>query len=158
MIGDAIRIFCVSLLTAFLMFLLQPWLFQSEIIAITDIQDVETWLGEQYTLGASLVFGITLFATLLWYVLATNAKVSSAADVSRMRPVWGILLLLPILSICAALYFFNKSNDALLWLVFLYVVDIVIGFWLATAISSPKLLKYVPPGSITLRNTIPGLK
>jgi hypothetical protein len=157
MVGDLIRIFCVALAGAVLVFLAQPWLFQSGIIAITDV-DVETWLAEKYTIGVSIVYGTALFATLIWYLIAAKARVSTAADVSKLRPLWGVLLLLPIVGICVALYFFNNSNEALLWLTFFYIVDAVVVYWLATAISSPGLLKYVPPGSMTLRNSLPGLK
>jgi hypothetical protein len=157
MIGDLVRIFCVSLAGAGLVFLVQPWLFQSGIVAITDVE-VETWLAEKYAIGASVVYGTALAASLSWYAIAAKAKVSVAGEVLRLRPFWGLLILLPIVGIGIALSFFNNSNEALLWLTFFYVGDVVVVYWLATAIGSPGLFKFVPPGAILIRSLFPGLK
>jgi hypothetical protein len=150
---EIIRILSVSLTGAALMFLLQPWLYQSGLLAVTDV-DLETWIAEKYTPGAALVFSTALVATILWYVSAVRAKVTSFNEASPMRLVWSLLLLVPILGICAALYFFNDSNEALMSLSFLYVIDMLIIYWLATAIASPGLLKFIPPGSFSIRHLI----
>ncbi|MGB8698834.1 MAG: hypothetical protein WCD18_05400 [Thermosynechococcaceae cyanobacterium] len=153
MIWEVTRILSVSLSGAVLMFLVQPWLYRSAIgfFLVTDL-DIEDWLAEQYTPGAAIVFGTALVATILWYLMALNKPATSSSEVAPMRLPWGLLLLIPIIGICCALYFFNKSNDALLSLTFLYVVDILVLYWFATAISSPGLLKFIPPGSFTLRH------
>jgi hypothetical protein len=156
MVGDGIRILSVSIVGAILMFLVQPWLYQSGAIAITQVE-VETWISEKYTVGAAIVFGTALAATIFWYVSALRAKVTTFNESSPLRLVWGLLLLVPIIGICVALYFYNDSNEALLPLTLMYVIDIVWVYWFATAISSPGLLKFIPPGSFTVRHLI-GLK
>jgi hypothetical protein len=156
MVGDVIRILSVAIVGAVLMFLVQPWLYQSGIVPITQVE-VETWLSEKYTVGAAIVFSTALVATILWYVSALRAKVTSFNEASPLRLVWGLLLLVPIIGICVALFFYNDSSEALLPLTFMYVVDIVWVYWFATAISSPGLLKFIPPGSFTVRHLI-GLK
>lgn len=156
MVGDGIRILSVAIVGAVLMFLVQPWLYQSGIVPITQVE-VETWLSEKYAVGAAIVFSTALVAALFWYVSALRAKVTSFNEASPLRLVWGLLLLLPIIGICIALYFYNNSNEALLPLTFMYVVDVVWVYWFTTAISSPGLLKFIPPGSFTIRHLI-GLK
>ncbi|HEY9828877.1 MAG TPA: hypothetical protein V6D19_25950 [Stenomitos sp.] len=138
-----------------MIFLIQPWLYRSAIgfFLVTDL-DIEDWLAEQYMPGAVIVFSTALGATILWYIIARNKAVTAASDVAPMRLPWGLLLLIPIIGICCALYFFNKSNDALLSLTFLYVVDTLMLYWFSTAISSPGLLKFIPPGSFTLRHLL----
>jgi hypothetical protein len=153
---DIIRIFSVTLAGAIVVFLLQPWLYQSGILAITDV-DVETWIAEKYMVGAAIVFGTALVATTLWYLSALRAKVTAFNETSSMRIIWAVLLLIPILGICVALFFYNGSNEALLSLTAFYVVDVLVLYWLATAISSPGLLKFIPPGSFTVRHLM-GLK
>lgn len=156
MLFDLVRIFVVALLTALLMFVIQPFLFSSGAIALTDVDPVE-WVGQQYTWGAVLVYGVSLLFALIWYALAARSKAVSASEISAMRALWGVLLLPPILAIGAALYFFNNSNEALLWITGFYVLDVLLLYWFGTAIGSPNLLKYVPPGSMFLRSLIPGL-
>ena len=156
MVGDVIRILSVAIVGAILMFLVQPWLYQSGIVPITQVES-ETWLAEKYSVGAAIVFSTALVATLLWYVSALRAKVTAFNEASPLRLVWGLLLLLPIIGICVALFFYNNSSEALLPLTFMYVIDVVWVYWFATAISSPGLLKFIPPGSFTVRHLI-GLK
>lgn len=156
MVGDGIRILSVGIVGAILMFLVQPWLFQSGVLPITQVE-VEPWISEKYTVGAAIVFSTALVATILWYTSALRAKVTTFNESSPMRLAWGLLLLIPIVGICVALYFYNDSNEALLPLTFMYVIDIVWVYWFATAISSPGLLKFIPPGSFTVRHLI-GLK
>jgi hypothetical protein len=156
MVGDVIRILSVAIVGAVLMFLVQPWLYQSGIVPITQVE-VDTWLSEKYTVGAAIVFSTALVATILWYVSALRAKVTAFNEASPLRLVWGLLLLLPIIGICVALFFYNNSSEALLPLTFMYVVDVVWVYWFTTAISSPGLLKFIPPGSFTVRHLI-GLK
>jgi hypothetical protein len=162
MIGDLVRIFCVSLFVALLAYLVQPWLFRSGIIPLSDLQfvdgDIERWLGERYTIGVSIVVVTSLLTTLLWYLITSRSKGTQPGDVAGMRPLWGFLLLLPVLSIVAALYFFNGSNDALLWLTALYVINASIGYWLATILGSPGLFKFVPPLAYLVRRNLLRLK
>ena len=135
------------------MFLVQPWLYQSGIIPITQVE-VETWIAEKYTIGAAIVFCTALGATLIWYVSALRAKITTFSEATPLRLLWGLLLLLPILGICVALYFYNDNKEALLPLTFMYAVDILWIFWFATVISSPGMLKFIPPGSFTIRHLV----
>ncbi|NEP58809.1 MAG: hypothetical protein F6K31_17610, partial [Symploca sp. SIO2G7] len=149
--GEIIRVIAFTFLGAGLMFFLQPWIYQNGMLRISDVS-VNAWLSDDYTPGATIVFFISVFSTVLWCVMANKAEIRTAADSFRWQVVWWILLLLPILSICGALYFFNSSQDALLSLTGLFIFDaIFLLFWLPTVTSSPKDLKYILPGSFLLR-------
>ncbi len=150
-IWEVIRIVVVSLIGAAIMFLLQPWLYQNGVIPLNDVEP-EAWVGDNYIIGAVTVFSVSIIAVILWYVIAAKAKIQSARETSSMTIVWWIFLLLPVISICAAIYFFNRSNDALLSLTGFFVFDILLIYWFSTAISSPGSLKYMVPGSFFLRN------
>jgi hypothetical protein len=156
MVWDLIRILSVSIAGAVVMFLIQPSLYQSGILAITDVE-LETWIAEKYTSGAAIVFCTALAATLIWYLSARRSQMTSFDQAAPMRLVWGLLLLIPIVGICVALYFFNDSAQALMSLTVLYVLDILLVYWFSTVISSPGLLKFIPPGSFTVRHLI-GIK
>ncbi|NES19562.1 MAG: hypothetical protein F6K41_11695 [Symploca sp. SIO3E6] len=154
---EILRIIAFTILGAALMFIVQPWIYQNRIFyPIFSIEDVgvDTWISNDYNPGATMVFTVSVFSTVLWCVIANTAGSRKAADIFRWRVVWCVLLLLPILSICGALIFFNSSQDALPSLAGCFVVDIICLFWLPTATSSPKDLKYIPPGSFLLRRLI----
>jgi len=146
MIVEIVRIIVISLVGASFAFLLQPWLYRSGIISLTDV-DPEVWVSDRYTIGVAIVFSVCIISTLLWYTLTSKAKVSRAEDRSFWALMWWLFLLLPILSICVSLYFFNGSNDALLSLTGFYVLDTLVSFWLPTALNTPGELMYVVPGS-----------
>jgi len=148
--SELIRIAAFAVLGAFLVFFLQPWLYQNQILFISD-QTVDTWLTDAYMPGAMLVFGIAFVGTLAWYFLSAGAKIVTGEDNSRWQVLWWIILLAPVLSVCAALAFFNSSQDALLSLTAFYVFDVVLLFWLPTATSSPLTTKFLPPGAFFLR-------
>ncbi len=156
MVWDVIRILSVSIASAIAMFLIQPWLYQSGVLAITDVE-VDNWIAEKYMTGAAIVFATALAATLFWYLIALRARITASHEASPLRLAWAFLLLVPIIGIGVALFFFNGSNEALLSLTLFYVLDIMVVYWFSTAISSPGLLKFVPPGSFTVRHLI-GLK
>lgn len=156
MVVELIRILVVSLMTGVLAFLLQPWLFQSGFIPVFDVE-IEDWLAEQYMPGSAIVFASGLLAIALWYWVARRSKIRAFKDSSPMRLVWALFCLFPLIGIGVSLFFFNKSSDALLWLTSLYVLDVLLLYWFASAISSPGLLKFTPPLSFQVRNLL-GLK
>lgn len=150
-VWDVIRIVVVSLVGAVMMFLIQPWLYQNGVIALNDVEP-ETWVGNNYINGAFTVFLVSIIAVILWYAIAAKAKVQRARETSSMAIVWWIILLMPVISICAAIYLFNNSNDALLSLTGFFIFDVLLIYWFSTAISSPRSLMFVVPGAFFLRN------
>ena len=136
------------------MFLGQPWFYDNRIIRISDVP-ISTFIGEDYTTGAGIVFAVALLTTILWTFMAAKAKAKSAAEISKWRLIWWLLVLLPILSIIVSIAFFNRSDDALLSLTAFLVIDgIFLLYWLPTVTSSPGDLKYIPPGAFFIRRLI----
>lgn len=152
-VSEVLRILVITILGAGLVFVLQPWLYKSGIIAITDVP-VDAWVRDDYMTGATIVFATSVVCAVLWYALAVRAEIKGVTDTSPWELVWGVLSIFPVLSICAALYFFNRSDEALLWLASFYVFDILLLYWFSTATSSPRDLKYIPPFAFLLRRLI----
>ena len=152
--GEIIRIIAFSVVGFVLMFYGQPLLYKNRAIPITDVP-VNAWLREDYTVAAGIFFAFSVLATVIWYFLAARAKVTGAIDISRWQVVWWLLGLLPMLGIGIALFFFNRSEDALLSLAgFLLFNGLIWLFRLPTATSSPGLLKHIPPGAFLIRRLI----
>lgn len=86
-VWDVIRIVVVSLIGAVMMFLVQPWLYQNGVIPLNDVEP-ETWVGDNYINGAFTVFFISIIAVILWYAIASKAKVQMARETSSMAIVW----------------------------------------------------------------------
>ncbi len=151
--SEIVRIIVIAIVGALIAFWLQPWLYERGIIGISDVP-VDAWIQNDYMTGAAIVFGVSVVCTLLWYVLAARANIRDTRDAQPWAVVWWVLFLFPVLSICVALYFFNRSQQALLSLTGFFVFDILFLYWLSTATSSPKDLKYAPPGAFLLRRII----
>lgn len=149
---EIIRIIAITILGVVLMLLAQPWLYRSNVISL-DVPDVEQWIVTDYTIGAYWVLGASIAATLIWYISASGANPLTAKDTASWRLLWWIVLLLPIVGIGVALYLQNEAS-ARLWLVAMYVLDVLVLYWLPTASSSPGLTKYLPPGSRNIRNLV----
>lgn len=148
---EVIRIIALTVLGVALMLFVQPWLYQSQILFLSDVTDTETWIADEYLQGAYLVGGVSVVATFIWYFLSARAKILTSKDTSTWRLLWWLILLLPVLSIGGALAFYNSSRDALLTLTVLYILDVLLLFWLPTATSSPLSTKFLPPGSFLMR-------
>ena len=151
---EIIQIIIIFILGAVVMFLGQPWFYDSRILRISDVP-ITTWIAEDYTTGASIVFAVALLTTILWTFMAAKARAKSASEISKWRVTWWLLMLLPIISIIVAIALFNRSNDALWSLTAFLVIDgIVLLYWLPTVTSSPGDLKYIPPGAFFIRRLI----
>ena len=152
-ISEVIRIIIWAIAGMLIILWLQPWLYQRNIISVSDVP-VDAWLQNDYMTGAAIVCMVSLLSTILWYILAAAARTVSSRDVLPWQVVWWVLFLYPVLSICAALYFFNRSQEALPLLTGFYIFDIFFLYWLPTATSSPRNLMYVPPGAFFIRRII----
>ncbi|MDJ0901000.1 MAG: hypothetical protein QNJ55_19530 [Xenococcus sp. MO_188.B8] len=152
--GEIIRIIIFVVIGLGLMFWIQPLIYTGRYIRLRDVVAVD-WVADNYSIGAGVVFGFSIFATLLWSFFTAKAQIRGAVDVSRWQVMWWLLGLLPIIGIAIALIFINQSDDALLSLAGFFIFDGLIWlFWLPTATSSPGLFKHIPPGSFMLRRII----
>ena len=70
---EIIRIIIFSLIGLIVMFLVQPFLYRSRILRISDI-DVGTWINNYYNPGGIVVFVVSVLSTIIWYLMTANAK------------------------------------------------------------------------------------
>lgn len=147
---ELIRIIVITIIGIALMLLGQPWLYRSDTIYV-DVLDVEEWLATEYMTSSYCVLAAAITATILWSVLAARANPLMAKDTASWRLLWWIFLLVPILSIGVALWLQTEESTRTS-LATLYAIDVLVLYWLPTASSSPSHTKYLPPGSMSLRN------
>jgi hypothetical protein len=151
--NELIRAIAITIVGIGLMVGLQPWLFYSETIFLGDV-DLEDWFP-QYQIGTWVVLAPTLMVSLIWLLATSTIKPKGGnVDVSTWRVLWFLLFLFPVLAICAALYFFNPSDAALIWLVVFYTVDVLCLYWLVTVTSTPGAYVYVPPLGLFVRRLL----
>jgi hypothetical protein len=152
--AEIIRLFVFPIMGLLLMFVVQPTLYQSQIIRLKDV-DVTKWLPNGYYPQASLVFGCAIFAALAWCVWNTMSP-PGAMSVRRSRSIaWWILSLVPILAavgstIWSRIAVLGKnfgSDEATLSLVMLFSLDILFLYWLTTATTTPGNARDLPPGA-----------
>jgi hypothetical protein len=155
---EIIRMVVAVVLISILMFLVQPNLYSGGLISISE--DVGTWVPEKYITSAVIVFLGTLLPLGLWALLTGKAR-ATPKDMGGWALLWWLLLLIPILSICLGLYLAcgqgieGSSQDALLSLTGLFVLDVLLLFWLPTAMNTPGNLRYgAVPFSFLVRKLI----
>jgi hypothetical protein len=148
--GEITRLIICLLIGALIIFIGQPWLYQSRIIRITDVPDIKDWIGNYYMIQAAIVFGISVLSVIFWSVAGIKAK-ATGNELRAWRTIWYVLLFVNVLSIFIAIYLKKVSDDALVSSALLLLFDVIWIFWLGTALSSPNLFMYLPPGSGKLR-------
>lgn len=147
---EIIRIVAITGVGAAVIFFVQPWLYRQGVIFLSDVTP-EEWVVDAYVPASILVFGVSLTATCLWYGFAARAQPQRSGDTLIWRNLWWMLFLGPVLSVSGALVICRESRDALVSLTLMYVLDILLLYWIATASSSPGHTKYLPPGAFTIR-------
>jgi hypothetical protein len=157
-IKEIVRIIATVVLVSILMFLVQPNLYSGGVIPISE--DVATWVPEKYVTSTVIVLLSAVLPLGLWALLTVRAK-ATPRDMGGWTLLWWVLLLIPILGVCAGIYLAcdasreGTSQDALLSLSGLFVLDILLLFWLPTAMNTPGNLRYgAVPFSLLVRKLI----
>lgn len=148
--GEITRLIICLIIGALIIFIGQPWLYESRIIRITDVPNIKDWIGNYYMIQAAIVFSIALVSVIFWSVAGIKAK-ATGNELRAWRTIWYLLLFVNVLSIFIAIYLKKVSDDALVSSALLLLFDVIWIFWLGTALSSPNLFMYLPPGSGKLR-------
>lgn len=148
--GEITRLIICLLIGVLIIFIVQPWLYQSRVVKITDVPDIKDWIGNYYMIQAAIVFVISLVSVIFWSVAGIRSK-ATGSELKTWRTLWYVLLFVNVLSIFIAIYLKKVSDDALLSSAFFLFFDVVWVFWLGTALSSPNLFMYLPPGSGKIR-------
>ncbi len=148
--GEITRLIICLIIGALIIFLGQPKLYDLRIVRITDIPDLKEWIGSYYMNQASIVFAISLVSVIFWSISAIRSK-ANGSELKTWQGIWYALLFVNVLSIFIAIYLNKVSDDALLSSIFFLLFDVIWIFWLGTALSSPNLFMYLPPGSGKIR-------
>lgn len=150
--GELTRLIIYLLVGALIIFIGQPWLYQSRIVKITDVPNIQDWIGNYYMSKAAIVFGISLISVVFWSISGVKSKAETHSELKGWRGIWYGLLFINVLSIFIAIYFTKVSDDALLSSALFLLFDVIWIFWLGTALSSPNLFMYLPPGAEKIRS------
>jgi hypothetical protein len=149
--AEVIRLFLIPLVGAVGMFVLQPILYQSQIIRLTDVKP-QIWVNAHYFPAATIVFALSIFTALGWCALNTMSPPGSLSEAKKRVTWWWTMLGIPLFGIGLAIFLSRQgilapkgSNDATISLICLFLVDVVWLYWLTTATSTPGLAKFIPP-------------
>jgi len=161
---EVTRTALVTVIGAALVFIVQSLIYKY-ILVPTDVV-VEVWIKERYAISAAIVFVVTVASQILWYYIATRYK-GDEKEAESMRVPWLGLLILSLTSAVIGVYFAayfsdgssdplkSGSSEAFVSLIVFFVIDVLILYWLATAISTPRgYLMYIVPGSLFLRRSL----
>ena len=153
-----LRLIFVFIIGYAVMFFLQRNLFLDGTIEIPVYtrEELIYWLLKYYNTSAQIVFFLSCLATLIWYGVTSyfNDR-DRKPGIQLFRVLWAALTLLPLVSILWALSRIPEEvwEYVVTYLASFYVLDVILLFWFATAISTPEALKYaVIPGSFCLRH------
>jgi hypothetical protein len=169
--AEVIRLFLFPLTGAVAMFVLQPILYQSQLLRLTDVKP-QVWVYAHYFPCATIVFAFTIFTALAWCVLNTFSPPRNIKECKKRATLWWGMGAIPILSIALAIFLSRQgvtatfvlsqsntikeaanlalkgSNDATISLICLFLVDVLWLYWLTTATSTPGIAaKSLPPGA-----------
>lgn len=103
----------------------------------------------------------SLIAVLIWIAMATSVRPISSRSARSKRVIWwfyvAILIIIMILTFYFAVSVVNSPIAAELQYFSIFVViplNIVVGFWLPTALATPGTLKFIPPLAMNLRGKL----
>ena len=149
--GEITRLISCLIVGALIMFIGQPYLYSSKILRITDVP-VNEWISNYYMVKATIVFAISLISVIFWSISGVKSKAETHGELKGWRGIWYGLLFINVLSIFIAIYFTKVSDDALISSALFLLFDVIWIFWLGTALSSPNLFMYLPPGAEKIRS------
>lgn len=151
---EKIRLFIFPIVGAVLMFLIQPTLYESQVIRLTDVK-VDRWLPNGYYPQATLVWSCSVIAALIWCLWSTISPPDGPNERSKRKVSWWMLSLLPLASVVASVIWSRKfslgdafgSDVATLSVIVMFSIDILLLYWGTTATTTPGNARNLPPGS-----------
>ena len=152
---EIIRTMIFTVIGAGLMFLGQRLIYENQIIPIQKVP-LDTWLGTDYTTSALIMFGVCMFSTFFWCILAASSKFTDSSGTSRWILIWWLLGLLPMVSIGFTVFCINRSDEAQFSMMCFFFLDAIWLYWLNTVTCSPEAVKYIPPGGFFIRHKLMG--
>lgn len=106
-----------------------------------------------------------MLLSLFWIAKALSSGFTKAQDVLSTGGLWwifaivlGVVTMLALVGLSFLNGWFDDSRnlEPFFWLLGFIIVDVLLIFWLPTALATPKSMRYVPPGSMLLRKIYGG--
>jgi hypothetical protein len=141
----------------------QQWLLASpELIASLGVNTQQSAWTQ--SVMPSVTYGSwisSLCATLLWIYSAQNGRFVSSKQALSMRLTWWIYALSLYALMSIILYSFIYAVSGIVAseiqyfiLLIVFPLDIILLFWLPTAMATPGTLRYIPPLAFNLRRQL----
>ncbi|MBJ7901561.1 MAG: hypothetical protein GC158_16965 [Cyanobacteria bacterium RI_101] len=147
-------------------FLLQPAMLSKEWgLLAAKSSSIEDWRQQLMWPSLAVNYVLGILATLFWIAKGASFKsVKSRNTLSMVSLWWIICIAYGLISLAVAIglsFFYDLINERyflefLVYLSVFAVVDVLLMFWLPTAIATPRTMRYVPPGSQLLRSIYGG--
>ncbi|BAI88990.1 MULTISPECIES: hypothetical protein [Limnospira] len=134
---------------------IQSWLFRSGSIALWDV-DPTRWVASIFERASLIVWSVSLIGSVIWYMMAVQMRRHFAPKDTKSAMVkWWIVLLLPLLVLIGNIWVFGKASTAAFpWFVGFLLLNMVLTFWLSTAVSTPSPLAHVVPLAFEIRRVL----
>jgi hypothetical protein len=147
-------------------FLLQPAILSKDWgLLSARSSSLEDWRQRLMWPSLAVNYVLGILATLFWIAKGASFQSVKSRNTLSMVSLWWIICILYVLvslAVAIGLSFFheliNERNflEFLIYLSVFAVVDVLLMFWLPTAIATPGTMRYVPPGSQLLRSIYGG--
>ncbi|MDJ0899308.1 MAG: caspase family protein [Xenococcus sp. MO_188.B8] len=152
-LGEVIRAVSCTIGGLFWLFFVAPWLYTYTVLSPLDV-DIMQWIPGSYTTGATIVFSCSLITQVLWIANAVYYK-GDDREAKYHEKYWYLGLAISVMSIPMALFFTTFGQEgsliALHSLVVIFAIAVAAIYWLATAASTPGVLKFIVPYSLDIR-------
>ena len=89
-------------------------------------------------------------ASLLWYVVAQLLLKVNKSQNAGKRWIWAVFFLFPIGAIVVGIFFVERAEN-MFWTNLFFIVNGLLGYYLATLLFSPSSFKYTPLGASQIR-------
>ena len=110
----------------------------------SDNLTMKQWKAS-FQMWAFVCGGTAGVASLLWYILAQwTFKINRWENTEGKRPIWGLLLFLPIIIIVVSCFRVERAESSLTGVYLLFFLNGLLPYYLATLLFSPSSFKYTP--------------
>ncbi len=149
-----------------LVLVLQSHLFQEPLIPSSMATgDLDNWWSNVFSPATYVVFGLGIIINLIWFIKASVSRYKHSKSALSAQGLWWLLFfiyLIVTLVVFAAFTHFAIDPDkpikgifeASCWAANFLILDVILLFWLPTALATPRTLRYIPPFSMSLRKLI----
>jgi hypothetical protein len=165
-IAEIVALVVTVAIATIVIFGLQPWLLGGSGLPLSLSRgNLDKWAAEILFPTLYVVYVLGALLLLFWIAKALSSGFTKAKDVLSTGGLWWIFaIVLGVVTMLAlvGLSFFNgwfddsRNLEPFFWLLGFIIVDVLLIFWLPTALATPKSMRYVPPGSMLLRKIYGG--